>query len=122
MTEIAALRSLRLDERTFRIEAAKITHVGDLTFVKSCARLEKLTVQFNATTNFPTPEQFVSAPMLRHLNVCTSPAGDVDAVAVFLDKTFPRLQKLSYGSFIGIRFLQQQFNSTRRRRRRSSLG
>ena len=62
--EIAALRSLCLDEGTFRIEAAEITPVGDLTFIKSCAQLEKLALQFDATTNFPIPEQVVSAPML----------------------------------------------------------
>ena len=62
--EIAALRSLCLDERTFRIEAAEITPVGDLTFVKSCAQLEKLTLRFVATTNLPIPEQIVSTPML----------------------------------------------------------
>jgi len=54
-----------------------------LTFVNACAQLERLTLWFNATTNFPTPEQIVSAPMLCHLDVCTSPVGDVDAIAAF---------------------------------------
>ena len=92
-----SLRNLCLEEWSLGIETAKVTPAGVLAFAAACPQLEELTLRFKATTNFPTPEQTVSSPTLRHLNACTSPIGDADVVVAFLEKSLPSLQSLKCG-------------------------
>ena len=57
-----------------------------------------------------------------HLDVYTSPVGDVDAVAAFLDKPSLRLQKPSYGWFCRHPFSAATIQFHEEENEKSSLG